>query len=500
MKFYSAKTSQAIDRDAIDNYGIPGILLMKRAGWFAFQTLQQQLLKSELPTQADNRKILVVCGTGNNGGDGFVVAQYALINGYPVTVCVIGDAQKISGDARLALEEMQQAGLQLHPFTNELIEQADIIVDALFGTGLSKPISGIYAEAIQQINASQKPVLAIDIPSGIHADSGAIQGVAIQAQHTCTFITQKPGLHTAKGQEHSGMVHFSSLFIDKQIYQQHAHFAENHPLKYWLNKLPPRKASHHKGTAGSTCLIGGNQSMMGAIQLAGLASLKSGSGLTKIITRKTHAVAITQAIPELMCYPRSRLESIIESCQSIGIGPGLGQDEWAEEVFSQSINAHSPKVIDADALRLLKNIDLSHNEANWILTPHPGEAAELLDCDNQTIQNDRIAAVQKLHARFGGVIILKGNGTLIYDEEKLEICLAGNAGMAVGGMGDVLTGTIASFLAQGLSLWDAANLGVSVHAHAGDIIARQHGEPGVMPSEVAQTIGQLLSYSGTSSN
>jgi NAD(P)H-hydrate epimerase len=492
MKLYSAKTSQAIDRDAIENHSIPGILLMKRAGWFAFQTLQQQYPNAE--------HIHIVCGTGNNGGDGFVIAQYAAINGLKVSVSLLGEQSKIKGDALIALQELQQAGIKPQSFSDVLIEEADIIVDAIFGTGLNQPISGIYAEVIEQINQSNKSTVAIDIPSGIHADTGAIQGTAIRAQHTCTFITQKLGLHTSHGQERSGKVHFSSLFIDPKIIAEHTVIACNHPLKFWLNKLPKREATHHKGSAGTACLIGGNQTMMGAIQLAGLASLKSGTGLTKIISRQEHTVAITQAIPELMCYSELQQNEQSATASAIAIGPGLGRDQWALDRFLQACKTEQPKVIDADALRLLKNQDISSLTPNWVLTPHPGEAAELLNTDNQTIQNDRVSAVKNLQQKFGGIIVLKGNGTLIYDGEKLEICLAGNAGMAVGGMGDVLTGTIASFLAQGLSIWDAANLGVSVHAHAGDIIAQQSGESGLMPSEVAQTIGQLLSYSGTNAN
>lgn len=492
MKLYSAKTSQAIDRDAIENYGIPGILLMKRAGWFAFQTLQQQWPNA--------KNIHIVCGTGNNGGDGFVIAQYALINGFEVSISLLGDQDDIKDDALVAFNEMQQAGIQAESFSEALIEDADVIVDAIFGTGLCRSIQGQYAEAIETINCNNKAVLAIDIASGINADSGAVQGIAVKAQHTCTFITQKLGLCTAQGEEHCGKIHFSSLFIDTSIYNKYPSIAENQPLKYWLNRLPSRQASHHKGTAGTACLVGGNKSMMGAIQLAGLASLKSGAGLTKVVTHSKHAIAITQAIPELMCYAKEHLDEQLNSASAIGIGPGLGEDNWSGELMQKALQFEQPKVIDADALKALKEMDLSNLAPNWVLTPHPGEAAFLLDTDSKTIQNDRIKAIKSLHEKYGGVVVLKGNGTLIFDGKNLQLCMAGNAGMAVGGMGDVLTGAITSFLAQGLSLWDAANLGVSVHAHAGDIIAGQQGEPSITPSDVSQTIGQLLSYSGSSAH
>jgi len=493
MKLYSAQTSQSIDHDAIKHANIPGILLMKRAGLFAFKTLE---------THWPNAKhIHVVCGTGNNGGDGFVIAQYAVLSGYQVSVSIHGNQRKIQNDALTALQELEQLDIKPTPFTQACLDQADVVVDALFGTGLNQDITGQFEEIIKQINQAEKPVLAIDIPSGLSADTGAILGVAIQAQHTCTFITQKLGLYTAHGQETAGKVHFSPLFIPNELYDNHTEIAQNHALKYWLNTLPTRLASHHKGVSGTVCLVGGNKTMMGAIQLAGLASLKTGAGLVKVITHEQHGIAITQAIPEVMCYSTGDLSTQAGLANVIGIGPGLGLDSWASSLFNQVMDLPLPKVIDADALKLLaKRQQNQHTNGNWVLTPHPGEAAQLLGCDTQTIQKDRIQAIKQLHKKYGGVIVLKGNGTLIYDGDKIEICLAGNPGMAVGGMGDVLTGTIATFIAQGLSLWDAACLGVALHAHAGDVLANQSGQPGILPSEVASVMSQLLSYSDRSSS
>lgn len=507
MKLYDAQTSQAIDKDAIQNYSIAGLLLMKRAAWFAFNVLEQHLIKPNIQTSKTPKHISIICGTGNNGGDGFMLAQYAKINGYSVSVSLLGSPTSIKGDALTAFNEMQALGVLTTTFGQLDLNKTDIIVDAIFGTGLNKPITDIYAKAIEAINQANKPVLAIDVPSGINADNGALWGQAIRADHTCTFITQKLGLHTAQGQDYSGQIHFSKLHLDKKVYKNHSPIAHNHPLKYWLNKLPARLATHHKGSAGTSALIGGNTHMMGAIQLAGLASLKSGCGLIKIITQPEHAVGITQAVPELMCFTSSDSEDVLASAKAIGIGPGLGKDEWAQNLFNKALDVSTAKVIDADGLHLLK-IQLKQQaqdklvelikpcEPNWVLTPHPGEAATLLGWQKQQAQDNRVDAIRALHRQYGGVIVLKGNGTLIYDGKNLEVCIAGNAGMAVGGMGDVLTGAISSFLAQGLSLWDAANLGVACHAHAGDILEQQQGQVSITPSEVAQTIGQLLAYSG----
>ncbi|GAB6071059.1 bifunctional ADP-dependent NAD(P)H-hydrate dehydratase/NAD(P)H-hydrate epimerase [Thiomicrorhabdus hydrogeniphila] len=491
MKLYSAQSSQAIDQDAIKNEGIAGLLLMKRAGFFAFDVLQKNWPES--------KHIHIICGTGNNGGDGYVIAQYAHIAGFKVTVLQVGECNKIKGDALLALNELKQLGIQPIAYSKESLQSANLIVDAIFGTGLNLPITGEMAQIIEQINQSKKAILAVDIPSGLDANTGAILGCAVHADITCTFITHKFGLYTFQGPEVCGKIHFSPLFIPKELYKNQPPLAINHPLKFWLNTLPLRLASHHKGIAGTVCLIGGNYTMMGAIQLAGLASLKTGAGLVKIITHQEHGVAITQAIPELMCYPTEQLLAQASLANVIGIGPGLGLDDWGENLFNQVMDLPHNKVIDADALKLLnlfiEKQDQHIQNNNWVLTPHPGEAAQLLHTTTPNIQKDRIAAIKALHKKYGGVIVLKGNGTLIYDGKQMEICLAGNPGMAVGGMGDVLTGTIATFIAQGLSLWNAACLGASLHAHAGDVLANQSGQPGILPSEIAQVMSQLLSYS-----
>ncbi|GKT12577.1 MAG: ADP-dependent NAD(P)H-hydrate dehydratase/NAD(P)H-hydrate epimerase [Thiomicrorhabdus sp.] len=486
--FYSASSSQQIDQTAIHQLGIPGILLMKQAGLFAFDSLLNHF--------HNPKNITVLCGTGNNGGDGFVVAQLAVMSGLKVHVSILGDTQNIQGDALIAYQEMLALGIQPETFAPPLLKNSDVIIDALFGTGLDRPTTGLALKTIKQVNQSKKPVLALDICSGLNADTGAILGTAIKATHTCTFITQKLGLYTFQGPEVSGKIHYSSLFLNKEAFKSQQPLALNHPLKFWLNQLPERLASHHKGIAGTVCLVGGNHSMMGAIQLAAMASLKVGAGLVKLITHAEHAIAITQSIPEVMSYPAEALSKQINLANVVAIGPGLGLDQWADNLYRQVLDTPLPKVMDADALKLLAATaqKQSIKQENWVLTPHPGEAAQLLNCTTTEVQADRIKAIKALYQQYGGVIVLKGNGTLIFDGSKMEICLAGNPGMAVGGMGDTLTGTIATFIAQGLSLWDAACLGVSLHAEAGDVLAQQKGQPGVLPSELASVMSQLLSY------
>ena len=503
--FYTTQTSQHINQYAIQTLGIPSLLLMKQAGFFAFQTLQRLL---KLPTQvypplkttqtSSVKTLTLLCGTGNNGGDGFIVAQLAKLAGHTVHVCLLGDSDNLKSDTLTAYQEMQAIGITTKPFQETLLHQSDYVVDAIFGIGLNRSITGDTHTIIEQVNQSQTPVLALDIPSGLHANTGTILGNAIQAEHTCTFITQKIGLYSYQGTNVSGCIHYSPLFLESLLAPPHPDFppiAQNHSLNHWLQKLPPLLTTHHKGLAGTVCLVGGNHNMMGAIQLAAQASLNSGSGLVKIITQPQHTLPITQAQPETQCYDASQLTEQLQYANAVAIGPGLGRDKWAQKCYQTVLQSDLPKVLDADALNLLAQSPPSQTEAHtpqWILTPHPKEAAILLNSTTQIVQNDRIHAIKALHTLYGGVIVLKGNGTLIFDGKNLEIGLAGNAGMAVGGMGDTLTGLIASFIAQGLSLWNSANLGVSLHAHAGDQLAQQKSQRGVIPSELALIVAQLL--------
>lgn len=485
MKLYNAQQSKQLDQLA--QRQLPGLLLMKRAALFAYQTLKHLAPKA--------KHLLVIVGTGNNGGDGLMLAQYAAIEGYEVDIVFLGNPQQLTGDAQTVWQECRAIGLTHQPLSEHLFTQADWLVDAVFGIGLNKPVTGALAQQFQQINAAQKPVLALDIPSGLSADTGAVLGVAIQASHTCTFITHKPGLYTAQGTDTAGKVYFSDLFISPSLFKNQPYSAQNHSLNHWLKKRHPLKAASHKGSQGTLLLIGGNRNMMGAIQMAGMAALNSGAGLVKILTKLEHCLAITQAQPELMVYDADaphQLAPLLKSIKAIAIGPGLGQDNWAQTLWQQIIPLDKPKVLDADALNLLANAPQKRHD--WVLTPHPGEAARLLNTTTQNIQNDRLQAIRQLHDKYGGVIVLKGNGSLIYDGKQMELCTAGNAGMAVGGMGDVLTGTLASFIGQGLSLFDAACLAVHCHAHSGDLLANQKSQAGILPTNVIETLSQLLKY------
>lgn len=458
---------------------------MKKAAWQSYRTIEKHW--------PDAKKITVVCGAGNNGGDGFMVAQYATLQSRQVQV-LIPEAidtfeAKLNGDALTVFLEAKQLNVDIQPFDATLLQGADLIIDALFGTGLDRAITGHYQNIIETTNELSVPVLSLDVPSGINATTGSILGCAIQATHTITFIGNKPGLLMHQGQAVAGTVSLATLDIETNHISSINPIAQTHSTAYWLDKQPIRTKHAHKGNTGTALLIGGNQSMMGAIQLAGHACLKSGSGLTKIVTQNKHIQSLTAQIPELMCYDDENLSDLMERANAIALGPGLGLDDWAQSlfkhVFNYQVQHHKPMVLDADALKCLANQSSNMPpNPNWVLTPHPGEAAKLLNTSTQEVQSDRFKSIKALHQRYGGVIVLKGNGSLIFDGKHMELCPLGNPGMATGGMGDVLTGIIVSHLCQGMSIYEAACLGVYQHAKAADDYVAIYSQQSLTPSDV----------------
>ncbi|WP_294946514.1 NAD(P)H-hydrate dehydratase [Sulfurivirga sp.] len=473
---YTAEQSRTLDRLAMEQ-GLPGVLLMKRAAFFAFEVLRRQFPHA--------RKVVVVCGTGNNGGDGFALAQYAHLAGLEVHIMQLGQVSRIRGDALTMLHELSDLGLGGLPFDAGLLNEADVIVDALFGTGLDRPIEGDYAEAIQAINASATPVLALDVPSGLHADSGQVLGVAVKAAHTATFIGHKMGLHMEAGRELCGQIHFHDLGVPADIY------ATCPPRAYltdWRDcPRPARPAFAHKGTAGTALLIGGAPDYPGAITLAAEGAMRAGAGYVRVVSDAAHHALLLARQPALLLHGADSLP--LDQADAVGIGPGLGRSDWSRKLFRQVLHWDGPRVLDADALTLLA--DTPSRSDNWILTPHPGEAARLLGTTAAQVQGDRLSTARTLQRRFGGVIVLKGAGTVIDDGTDTYICGAGNAGMATAGMGDVLTGVITALLAQGLSPADAARSGVCLHAAAGDLATARHGRLGLDPTQLLPFIQHL---------
>ncbi|MBO1923878.1 NAD(P)H-hydrate dehydratase [Thiomicrorhabdus sp. 6S3-12] len=497
---FSAQQSRQLDRFAIRTLDMPGILLMKRAAWHAFQTTQNFYPAID--------KFDILCGTGNNGGDGFALAQFARLQGKEVSIWLLGDTQKIQNDALTTFKEALALGIPVQPLSKYPSaanhDKERLIVDALFGTGLDRPLSAELQTLIHAINAKEFPIIALDTPSGLDSNSGRILGAAIKAQHTCSFITYKTGQFTLHGKDHCGQIHLFDLGLPDDAYRQNLSDSIGmHGLRYWRDRMPKPDSTHHKGRAGVDLLIGGNSQMEGALQIAASGSLHCGAGLVHIYSPHS---GYLRDIPEVQCHApdNSDLKTLIAKAGAIAIGPGLGQNDWARQSLQQLIeNAYDKTLIlDADALNLLaqkddpeiaairKNLQQGHNE--WILTPHPGEAARLLNCSVEDIQNDRGHAIRQLQQKYGGIIVLKGNGSLIFDGKQMELCPDGNPGMAVGGMGDLLSGIICALAAQSTDSFAAACLGVYLHANAGDRAAETFGLAGVTPSRMLESIGKLL--------
>lgn len=480
-KLYCTAQIREAERYAIDELGIPGRELMRRAGYALFEQIRRRWPKQTA--------ITVLCGAGNNGGDGYVVAKLALQANYQVSVYALTDPNVLPGDALSAYQDFLQAGGSVSDFEAGQSKLQGVIVDALFGIGLSRDVGEVYTLAIAAINASSCPVVAVDVPSGLHAYTGSVLGCAVKADLTVTFIGLKCGLYTGEAAEYCGEIVCSTLDIEDAV------LAAMPPFALLLDKieLPRRARIAHKGHFGHVLLVGGNLGYTGAIRLAGEAALRSGAGLVSIATRAAHSSLINIGRPELMCHGvecGETLQALLDKASVVVIGPGLGQDDWAREMFNTVIASDKPCVLDADALNLLA--EQSTRRENWVLTPHPGEAARLLGCNTRQISSDRFAALTDMQNQCGGTCLLKGAGTLISNGETVYVGTTGNPGMASGGMGDVLSGLIGGLLAQGLSLDEATRLGVYVHGEAADSLALEFGERGLLAGDLPERIRKLL--------
>ncbi|MBN7795559.1 NAD(P)H-hydrate dehydratase [Parahaliea mediterranea] len=485
---YTARQVRALDARAIGGAGIPGPILMARAAAAAWDQLLALWPRPEL--------VQVLCGTGNNGGDGFLLAELAHKRGYPVAVYQLGDPARIGGDALKAREQALASGVPVAPYTAGCLESRGVVVDAMLGTGLGGEVRDAQRGAIEAVNTLDLPVLAVDIPSGLCADSGRVLGAAVRAATTVTFIAAKRGLYTGDGQDCAGAVSLATLSVPAAVYAVEPPDCRRLSLDAMLAALPPRPANAHKGLYGRVLVAGGDLGMGGAIALAAEAALRCGAGLVSAATRAEHVPAILARSPEVMARgvaSGQELASLLDGADVVALGPGLGQSPWSEQLFQAACEHRVPLVLDADALNLLGRRvgGVVPPRGNWILTPHPGEAARLLGCSTGEVQADRFAAARELQQRLGGVVVLKGNGTLVCDGEQVLLGDYGNPGMASGGMGDVLTGVIAALLAQGLAPVEAAALGVCLHGAAADRAAGA-GQRGLLASDLAPHMRELL--------
>ena len=485
MAIYSVDQIRQIEQLAYKEDKLTEYELMKRAGAAAYQ-----VLKKRWP---DAQNIKVFCGGGNNGGDGYVLALLAAQDKKQVQVIQLGHHHDLKNPALQAQRDCITAKIEFIQYTDKIDFNADVIVDAIFGIGLNSAVDGVFAHAINIINFSKIPVLAIDIASGLQADKGIVQSVAVHANLTITMLGLKLGLFTGVGAAFSGLVECANLEISPTIFSQVSPIAQCLTKHIISENLPHRLRNANKGNYGHVLIIGGDYGFPGAVHMAAEAALRVGAGLVSVATRPEHIAVISATRPEIMCHAIHEahdLTKLLERATVIIIGPGIGRSTWSEQLFKTAIAVDKPMLIDADGLFWLGDYHLSNQ--NWVLTPHPGEAANLLNTTINAIQSDRLAAATLLQQQFGGVAVLKGSGTIICDNKNLPtVCPYGNPGMASGGMGDVLSGVIGGLLAQNLVPEIAAKVGVLIHALAGDFAAKE-GERGLLASDLMPYLHKLV--------
>ncbi|HDR2158280.1 TPA: bifunctional ADP-dependent NAD(P)H-hydrate dehydratase/NAD(P)H-hydrate epimerase [Enterobacter cancerogenus] len=481
---WDADDLRCAEKEAADSLGITLFELMQRAGEAAFNVARH--------AYPDATHWLILCGHGNNGGDGYVVARLAVAAGLRVTLLAQESDKPLPEEASDAREAWLNAGGTIHAADILWPDDIDLIVDGLLGTGLRNAPRDPIAALIERANAHPAPVVALDIPSGLIAQTGATPGAVIHAAHTITFIALKPGLLTGKARDVVGKLHRNALGLDGWLAGQDTHITrfDETDLAQWLT---PRRPTSHKGDHGRLVIIGGDHGTAGAIRMAGEAALRSGAGLVRVLTRSENISPLITARPELMVHELTpqTLDDSLEWADVVVVGPGLGQQAWGKQALQKVGNFRKVTLWDADALNLLAiNPDKRHNR---ILTPHPGEAARLLNCSVAEIERDRLLSAQRLVKRYGGVAVLKGAGTIVACESgAMGIVDAGNAGMASGGMGDVLSGIIGALLGQKLTPYDAACAGCVVHGAAADRLAAQYGTRGMLATDLFCTLRRVV--------
>ncbi|EFE97579.1 bifunctional ADP-dependent NAD(P)H-hydrate dehydratase/NAD(P)H-hydrate epimerase [Serratia odorifera] len=473
---WSADWIRQAEPAAAASLGLSLYALMQRAGAAAYQ-----LARDSYPASSH---WLVLCGHGNNGGDGYVVAGLAAAAGIRVTLIACQGARPLPPEAAQARQSWLDGGGEIQPADSRWPNDIDLIIDGLLGTGLGSAPRAPMDALIEAANRTGLPIVALDIPSGLLAQSGAAPGAVIRAAHTLTFIALKPGLLTGQARDWVGQLHQTTLGLSDWLAQQPAPIqrlsAAN--LSGWLR---PRRPCSHKGEHGRLLVVGGDLGFGGAIRMAAEAALRSGAGLVRVLTHTEHLAPLMAARPELMAQRLTddSLQQALEWADVLVVGPGLGQADWGKNALKILQRSNKPALWDADALNLLA-INPEKRQ-NRVITPHPGEAARLLGCRTAEIESDRLLAARRLVANYGGVVVLKGAGTVIAGEHgEMAIADVGNAGMASGGMGDVLAGIIGGLLAQKLSLYDAACAGCVVHGAAADRVADRQGTRGLLATDL----------------
>ncbi|NLC63876.1 MAG: NAD(P)H-hydrate dehydratase [Thermoanaerobacterales bacterium] len=516
MKVVSPYTMKLIDKKAIEDYGIPGIVLMENAGMAVADMIDSVYQACHVHGQ-NNTNVAIFCGKGNNGGDGFVAARHLVNRGYNVRVFILHDAEDISGDALTSFNIIGKMGI----YVKVLKDEADLanvrdfcnnsfaVIDAIFGTGFGGEIKGVFRSVIDLINCLACKVISIDIPSGISGYTGKIAGIAVKADYTVTMALPKVGLLLYPGAAHVGELTVADIGIPKTLIdsaQAEAVVLEKAQIKKLLKPIP---MDAHKGIAGKVFILAGSEGMTGAAALTGLSAARSGAGLVTVGIPKSLNEIMEVKLTEAMTMPlhetKNRSISIdaleealafVQKCDAVALGPGISLSEETKEFVKQfTALCPVPIVLDADGLNVLaENPEIFKRAiAPLVITPHAGEMSRLLSKRVETIQNDRLTVVKEAAKKFECVTVLKGANTLIADSDgHVWINPTGNYGMATGGSGDVLTGIITAFLARGMKPVDAARAGVYIHGLSGDKAALAKGHISLIANDIIDNLAIAL--------
>ncbi len=510
MFITNASYMQQMDRTAINKLKIPGIVLMENAGCGVCNIMMKHMKESLSPYVA------IIAGPGNNGGDGFVVARHLHQHGISSKIILLSPVEKFKGDARINLDILIKLNMPIHEIldntavqdSSSVILHAGCIVDAIFGTGLSREVKDRFASIIDVINRSNRPVISVDIPSGLNADTGHVLGTAVRADITATMALPKTGQVIYPGIEYVGQLEVVDIGMPPEVietFQPYTYLLDNNMAQ---KMLPDRAPEAHKGTFGHVLIISGSPGKAGAAELAVRGALGSGAGLVSLATPDSIWPVMMEKLTEAMTIAlpsdttgeisSNILDTVLkytEGKRAIAIGPGIGLGKGPSElVRALAKEVKIPMILDADALTAIGTNHgvLKQAEAPRILTPHPGEAARLLNTSSGNVQKDRIGSAKRIAEDTGAVVVLKGARTIIASPSgDLAINPTGNPGLAAGGMGDVLTGIISGLVSQGLSPWEASCLGVYAHGMSADILSRTRGPWGFKASELANELPRV---------
>lgn len=501
---------RAFDRHAIENCHVPGVILMENAGRGAADVASRLL-----PSGLSGARVVVVCGAGNNGGDGFVVARHLWARGADVSVFLAGSPERVFGDARINHDAYVDLGGEVTVVrpTEANVESggladleaalglADLVVDALFGTGLDRPIAAPMASIIDAINRAPGRRLALDIPSGLDADSGAPLGACVEAHDTVCFGHLKVGLLTPQGARFAGRVHVCDLGVPDTILGKVGHVAEVIERRSVARWLEPRETDAHKFSVGAVLVCAGSAGKSGAALLSARGAFRAGAGVVTIATWPEALAAVDARMPEVMAvaldraHPLTRLGELLDRRKAVVMGPGFGLDDAAKKVLEHILeHFEGPIVVDADAITQFKGRPqrLAKAKGPLVLTPHAGEMGRLLGMSAEAVEQDRFGAVRRLVDATKAVVVLKGARTIVASPEgRIAVNTTGNPLLATAGAGDVLAGMIGALLCS-MRPFEAAMTGVHLHGLVGDVLRGRSGDRGVFASEIADEVPRVM--------